>query len=1083
MKKFLLAIFLLALFVTACGGVPQSVQNRPIESYLDPNTKPEDKESLLQVLALVTPEARDDITFLTAKGSIYSTSEQARKAGALLKPTGEDVFELPDGSFRAFPTSGESPNNRNLTATGEPFGELDDCYRKGIGEKSGPIRRITHAQGTKKAPTNWMKVTIYLPKASEAGGFKQRIPNGKTMIPVYNAPFIYAGGWGNKGSGQSYVDAGFQMSTGNDANDAKNQWSLFVKASGVAYQDELYSQLGQVSDTYRFTGGSTVDLTFFNLSDLLIATAKEQGSNRSRVIALRLANDSRWSGNGVGNWYKMMTTIGQGRVRPNAPLQKLDSVGFLKNAAIKNMEIGYIDWGVLDKILRREIPEGEANVFERDNVTIEPRVGNGSNDQRKKFMQQGEYTDCKFPDDRAANDFRFDVTGNTNLIYDKVVQVVKTSDGELTSIDLRTPTSLQVSENKLPVSKPAWIPALPNQADQPLPSATPDITVKLKGKPKALGSTVKTLFFQNYGSLNSLLEFRAYPIGQVDTDTNLQKALDRKGQTGIVLWGNKSTNANELEDIASLSQLATKPPKSPWADGLYAARSTVNLRRPNNIRMTRGIDQTKLEIEATCPEKPESTPYKARFPIIYSTGLADDGVTPETPANQKFSTVDDEPQKRVMWVNLELECIVPAKIAINPTPITLTGNVGSSTNTENLIISNTGDLDSTLEYKQYFVSDNILDTSLLNPINPLAGAALRPLAVVVPPTLENSLIRASGFSPSSTSEDELTVTKNPNLPDELIYPEDTIPVSYYCSSAGSFTRYVNVVYKTGATNDAGVEILENAVVSIMVECKSEVKLRLLTKSQEFKGLVFKSYTFSPKVRGQTGITPIRDSGVLVYKLSNDSNFPVSTKILDPDDPRVTMLQSDLLTVGSNSVTTFSIKAECLESERYGAYKDSVRVPILVNNQEVESAYIDLNCGYRLDHVAVTKTLVSFYNHCEELIVAYLGYGLNSFSYPYSSKLCSNNGLAPIITTLLHYLSLHRAEGFNNFRLDFGDEYAKYHINRHWSQNHIVEIVKDFYYESIETNFDNCYKGEGGHTEFIECEDWYNLRYVIDLYKP
>jgi hypothetical protein len=142
MKRFLLAVFLLALFVTACGGVPQSVQNRPIESYLDPNTKPEDKESLLQILALVTPEARDDITFLTAKGSIYSTSEQARKAGALLKPTGDDVFELPDGSFRAFPTSGESPNNRNLTATGEPFGELDDCYRKGIGEKSGPIPEV-----------------------------------------------------------------------------------------------------------------------------------------------------------------------------------------------------------------------------------------------------------------------------------------------------------------------------------------------------------------------------------------------------------------------------------------------------------------------------------------------------------------------------------------------------------------------------------------------------------------------------------------------------------------------------------------------------------------------------------------------------------------------------------------------------------------------------------------------------------------------------------------------------------------------------------------------------------------------------
>jgi hypothetical protein len=753
-----------------------------------------------------------------------------------------------------------------------------------------------------------MKVTIYLPKASEAGGFKQRIPNGKTMIPVYNAPFIYAGGWGNKGSGQSYVDAGFQMSTGNDANDAKNQWGLFVKASGVAYQDELYSQLGQVSDTYRFAGGSTVDLTFFNLSDLLIATAKEQGSNRSRVIALRLANDSRWSGNGVGNWYKMMTTIGQGRVRPNAPLQKLDSVGFLKNAAIKNMEIGYIDWGVLDKILRREIPEGEANVFERDNVTIEPRVGNGSNDQRKNFMQQGEYTDCKFPDDRAANDFGFDVTGNTNLIYNKAVQVVKTSDGELTSIDLRTPTSLQVAEDKLPVSKSAWIPAIPNQTDQPLPSATPDITVKLKGKPKASGSIVKTLFFQNYGSLNSLLEFRAYPIGQVDTDTNLQKALARKGQTGIVLWGNKSTNANELEEIAALSQLATKPPKSPWADSLYTARSTVNLRRPNNTRMTRGVDQAKLEIEATCPEKPESTPYKARFPVVYSTGLADDGVTPSTPANQKFSTVDDEPQKRVMWVNLELECIVPAKIAINPSPITLTGTVGSSTNTENLTISNIGDVDSTLEFKRFFVTENILDSSLLNPV-PITGAALRPQAVVVPPNPVSGLIRDYRFALES-ADGTLTMTqaaKDKNEP-----PSSAVDVNFFCSSSGSFTRYINIVYKTGATTDTGEPILENAVVNVYVTCLSKP----LPRPQAYARVRFIQSPMMTAFIGQTASNYVRVSNVgeadslLEWRVAALTKSPMISPSDTPDlEPRASGSGSGALLLGQLVDTLISFQCD------------------------------------------------------------------------------------------------------------------------------------------------------------------------------
>ncbi len=124
----------------------------------------------------------------------------------------------------------------------------------------------------------------------------------------------------------------------------------------------------------------------------------------------------------------------------------------------------------------------------------------------------------------------------------------------------------------------------------------------------------------------------------------------------------------------------------------------------------------------------------------------------ELTLNAKNDPVVDE-RKRIVPVTLQCPT---ASIQTSPTPISLTGNVGSSTNTQNLTISNTGDLDSTLEYKQFFVSENILDSSLLNP-SPVAGAALRPLAVVVPPSLENSLIRASGFNPSGTSEGSLKV--------------------------------------------------------------------------------------------------------------------------------------------------------------------------------------------------------------------------------------------------------------------------------------------------------------------------------------
>jgi hypothetical protein len=160
---------------------------------------------------------------------------------------------------------------------------------------------------------------------------------------------------------------------------------------------------------------------------------------------------------------------------------------------------------------------------------------------------------------------------------------------------------------------------------------------------------------------------------------------------------------------------------------------------------------------------------------------------------------------------------VAAKPTIDPSSIDLSGTVGSSTNTVPLTISNTGDVDSILEFKRFFVTENLLDSSLLNPV-PIAGAVARPQAVVVPPSLESSLIRANGFSPSSISTGELKVI-TANTP--ISSPE--IPISFFCSSAGSFTRYINVVYKTGATDDNGVEILENVVISVAVTCTSLAK--------------------------------------------------------------------------------------------------------------------------------------------------------------------------------------------------------------------------------------------------------------------
>ena len=201
--------------------------------------------------------------------------------------------------------------------------------------------------------------------------------------------------------------------------------------------------------------------------------------------------------------------------------------------------------------------------------------------------------------------------------------------------------------------------------------------------------------------------------------------------------------------------------------------------------------------------------------------------TCQTAGTHKFELTlnaknDPDVKTRMRVIPITLVCPPQATVQTAPTPITLTGNVGSSTNTIPLTISNTGDQDSTLEYKQYFTSQNLIDSSLLNNPTGTAGARLTLQAVNVPPTLESSLTRANGFSPSSISTGELKVL-SANTP--VSSPE--IPVSYYCSSAGTFNGYVNVVYSTGATNDAGVAILESQAVNVTATCTQPITPKLI----------------------------------------------------------------------------------------------------------------------------------------------------------------------------------------------------------------------------------------------------------------
>ena len=848
MKWFTPISLIITIAFVACSTTPAPqtvVPIKPLESYVDPSLRGSDRTEFLKVLSVLNPEARDSLSYLTPEGTVYSSSDTARRANAVYKQVDGNLYQSSQtGSSAFFPADTRfDPDTFGSALTTQDWQGVGKCYRVGLsgvlGEKSGPFRRMVRkpvlATDTNRelAGFNWMTATIYLPRgkdvltgvpgireagAAEAGGYFQRLKNdyGK---PIFNGPFIYAGGWSANGEiGSIGVDAGFQLSTGGKQADPSSpsspyvesdgNWQLFLKAEKQSFVGTNVADPTQVSDSsaFRFPGGTKVELTFFNFTDLLVVAAKGVRADNARqpmyrVLMARLKNGSQWRASGLGQVYKLMTTIGQGQ---NGLAQKLDAVGFIKNSrVIGNPKVGYLNIPVrADNIISDLFSENTTQVGNNAGAILQPNVS-----QTKPFFDGSKLQDCSFPDATLpANNTISRLTGleNTNMVYPNLVQTAVQNGDRVTSIDLRSPSRLQVGINTSATIIAPWIPGLTRASDPVLPVAMASQLVTMQG---VAGSRVTPtrINFRNYGHLNSTLELRVYPIGQ--------------DLSGFIRTGNRVRwTLNILRQLTPDPEIGiaqTKPVNSPWSNELYDPSSTtlskyqnaVLLKRPGSTNARAGLlDEDTLIINAQCPANPQTQIYRAEIPIVYTTNLSDDNDT-------KADPTDDQEAKYYTTLSLGLKCQAVAVINTAPTPITLTGTVGSSTNTIPLTISNTGDQDSTLEYKQYFVTTNTLDSSLLNNPTGTAGARLTLQAITVPPRAEFGLVAASGFTPSGNSSGSLLVT-NRNNP-----PVDSIPVSYYCSSAGTFTGYVNLVYSTGATNDVGLLILESQVVAVNVTCQ------------------------------------------------------------------------------------------------------------------------------------------------------------------------------------------------------------------------------------------------------------------------
>jgi hypothetical protein len=561
----------------------QVPNEQPLDDLIDPNLPESEQQDFASVLAQLAPEVRGSVSYLAPDGNVYGSSDSARSGAEVLEPVQDNLFRSRDGNTYAYPATNPSntspasarPGMRPQAAATPSWQDVARCDRNndGRGDGSGPFRRVTVPAGTSEARSNWMQVSLYLPKASsvrqdsnsrnsdaEAGNYKIQTPLGT----ITNGPFLYVGGWGS--GTRIAVDAGFQLSTGNETQNPSGLWSPFIKAEAQEQSVNASTILKQLSDKPdgKMRGGQVISLTFFNLDDILVMVVKgkTQASGEQmqyRVLAMKLLNarqgdQARWRGDGIGNIFKMMTTIAQGRSDVgNAQFVQGDGAeGFLKNAAWFSPKIGYVQGRVprYDSNANRWYAEGQYADY-----TVQPAPNAPPSDAARPFFG-GPAIACEFPNNTtpAMNVIPVTNGAQTNTtrepqdptkrwLLPAVVQEAPNDNAvnatvECVSIDLRQPVGLQISLIPPSISL-GWNPPRPTcdtstvrtqaravvrpqsiQAISDLPAPeTPLIELVTTGEPGA--SATKTMTVRNArGSIFSSSEVTVYPIGSYPQQIN-----------------------------------------------------------------------------------------------------------------------------------------------------------------------------------------------------------------------------------------------------------------------------------------------------------------------------------------------------------------------------------------------------------------------------------------------------------------------------------------------------------------------------------------------------------------------------------
>ncbi len=653
------------------SGFTTGTEADDLNKYLDPSIIGDDRDQMRQVLSMIAPDGRADVTYLNvAAKTVFGSSDRARNSGEFLTPLGDNLYQSSDGTAMAFPftdTGTVVTQSLGTQAIANP------CVRQsGLGEKSGPYYRICHNPGTIATKVNWMRTKVYLPEGQneadinanigkEAGGYfdTAKFPGTSTSVNIVSGPFIYAGGWS---STTSVIDAGFQLSTGATPSGAGGNggWALFVAANKTVFtsgKDKRVTTQISGSNVYNFSGGNWVTLTFFNLDNLLVLAVKGKsvsGADQYKILVARLPNGSGWTANGIGSWFKMMTTIGQSRKNPSGVVvfdpnkkyaslaQKLISTGYNKNVRFANLESGYIPTNAYWSSV---IPDAATKNWISTDLTVEPDPTNSS--VRRPWTN---VVINEFPNDtQSATEFNIDKE-RTGIFADVIKLGPNEFNANLTciSIDLRAAPAPGIKQDKIPSNNkidkkdpPACTPpgaALRVQTQGITTISTQTMpTLELDGTPGKL--TTETFYLNNFlGEDDSILGYRFGNTGEYADTT---PALVARRVRATHLCGDGGGTC--IYTQPKIGQ-ATFSPSVPIPS---------KLRNPRNPRLDEAPDSLEFKLQATCPLPIEQKRvYKTSFDMVYTTGEIDSMDTPYYPD-------DDKPQQYVVTVPVKLNCRLP----------------------------------------------------------------------------------------------------------------------------------------------------------------------------------------------------------------------------------------------------------------------------------------------------------------------------------------------------------------------------------------------------------------------------------------